>query len=409
MVKSDIKKDVHSRLGASSAYRWFACPGSIRLCSTVPAKPSSSYAELGTAAHKLAELCLMLECNAQDLIDSKIDDYFVDADMADAVQLYLDTVLSYSKAEKDTVSGFEKRFHLKQIDEEAFGTNDFFAYQVHKRHLVIVDYKHGQGHPVDAENNKQLMYYALGALQDYPKCETVELVIVQPRAPHREGPVRKWTISREQLDAFGEELKEAIARTRQPNAPLDAGDHCKFCAAQPICPELHKKALEVAKAAFDPITESYMLPEPTALTTQDIKRVLDSASMFDGWLRSVEKYAESLAVAGQKLPGYKLVRKKTNRSWADSEKAQEVLYKEFGDEILTEPQLLSVSQAEKAIKRLLKDKEAVEEILAPLVHKPIGDVTLASEDDKRPEVLSNEVLAGTFTEITDDSELNNFF
>ena len=57
----------HSELSASGAYRWMACPGSVQLCRTVPAKPSSSYALEGTAAHELAENPVLTERVIQDL------------------------------------------------------------------------------------------------------------------------------------------------------------------------------------------------------------------------------------------------------------------------------------------------------------------------------------------------------
>ena len=47
----------HAKLSPSSAYRWIACPGSIRLSAGIP-DTSSVFAEEGTAAHELCELCL---------------------------------------------------------------------------------------------------------------------------------------------------------------------------------------------------------------------------------------------------------------------------------------------------------------------------------------------------------------
>jgi len=48
---------VHSEFGASSAYRWMACPGSVSMSRGVP-NTSSVYAEEGTAAHEMGELAI---------------------------------------------------------------------------------------------------------------------------------------------------------------------------------------------------------------------------------------------------------------------------------------------------------------------------------------------------------------
>ena len=48
----------HAILGASSSKRWMMCPGSVKQSSSVPNGPSSKYAEQGTAAHTLGEMCL---------------------------------------------------------------------------------------------------------------------------------------------------------------------------------------------------------------------------------------------------------------------------------------------------------------------------------------------------------------
>src|SRR3546814_16725691 len=79
---------------------------------------------------------------------------------------------------------------------------------------------------------------------------TVERVIVQPRAPHRDGPVRRWETTGMELLDWAVELVDAAKRTARPDAPLNPGEWCKFCPAAPTCPALRQKALDVAKAEF---------------------------------------------------------------------------------------------------------------------------------------------------------------
>jgi len=86
----------HSRLGASIAHRWLACPGSVRLSYGIEDKQTIFAAE-GSAAHELAEMCLRKNfAPAADFIGETIivgnHTFEVDEEMAEAVQLYVDTV-----------------------------------------------------------------------------------------------------------------------------------------------------------------------------------------------------------------------------------------------------------------------------------------------------------------------------
>lgn len=56
----------HAQLGPSGASRWMACPGSVRLSAGLPDE-SSPFAEEGTKAHELAEICLKQGYHPSDL------------------------------------------------------------------------------------------------------------------------------------------------------------------------------------------------------------------------------------------------------------------------------------------------------------------------------------------------------
>ncbi len=391
----------HAVLGASSASRWMACPGSIRMIEKAPKAETSQFAAEGTAAHKLAELCLSFGVSASHFIYSEIEasgfTYTVDEEMAEAVQVYLDLVrqlmiqsemeVRACKELKDDTKpyAFEMRFDLSWVHPNMFGTNDFCALLPQSKVLTVVDYKHGKGVAVDVEGNKQLMYYALGALKGvhFDLVDEVELIIVQPRAFHASGRVRKARYSAKWLrDEFSKQLKEAAVATEAPDAPIEAGSHCRFCPAKGICPAQHNQVTTITGAKFKDV---YHLPQVTELTPLQIQKILESKSIIEEWLLAVQVAATNLATAGHEIPGHKLVRSNKHRTFRDKEAAKATLSEQFGADVL-KTDLVGLGELEKTLKKKLGTKEAVDNVLNPLVYKPEGDIVLAPKTDKREEI-----------------------
>ena len=243
-----ILPTVHATLGASSSHRWKECPGSVRLSEGIEDK-SSPYAREGTAAHELAAECLTRGGQAADRIgdiitvtekegDERVEyEIEVTEEMATAVQTYVDAVRE--KAAMGNVVRIETRFDLTPLNPPApmFGTADAVIYRRDDKHLFVDDYKHGQGVTVQAENNPQLMYYALGAVVDLQaKPEKITVTVHQPRS-RADETVRAWTFGWDDLIAFKKDLFEAAEKTQQEDAPLNPGDHCRFCPLADSCPE----------------------------------------------------------------------------------------------------------------------------------------------------------------------------
>ena len=165
--------------------------------------------------------------------------------MADGVQVYVDAVRA--ELEPGDLLLVEQPFSLDQLRPpgEMFGTADAVIYKPKLRRLLVFDLKYGAGVVVEAVGNPQGRYYGLGAcmaLADRPVSE-VEIVIVQPRAPHPAGPIRRETISAFELVEWSADLLEAAERTLDPEAPLVPGAWCRFCPAAGICPALREQAL----------------------------------------------------------------------------------------------------------------------------------------------------------------------
>lgn len=375
---------VHAKLSASSSHRWMACPGSIRLIEEAGLENVSSiYAEEGTAAHALAEICLT-ETKGEDgflspfdFIGTVVEGFEVTEEMAEAVNVYVEEIKKVYLSGPFTLH-VEKEFSLEFVHKDMFGTNDA-CLSAQFEDLIIYDYKHGQGVAVDVVDNPQLAYYALGATEVFGDFCDVILRVVQPRATHKDGPIREWRISYEELRKLWiPKLKAAAEATEKPDAPLYDGGHCRWCPAAALCPKLHATALVEAQADFSGDTVKF--PEPQALPIESITRILKHTDMIKSFLNSVSAYASSVLNSGGKIPGYKLVAKKSNRAWKNEAEVIAALAPIVGKEKLyLEPKIKSPAQVEKLLKK--KDKEIVHHLA---IKSDSGGI-IAEESDARAE------------------------
>lgn len=358
---------LHSKLGASSAYRWFACPGSIALSEHAPPQIESKYASEGTKAHELAEALLIKKHESNALYPE---------DMINHVAVYVDEVLETLARLPGAQLMVEEKFTLSKIDKSMFGTNDSCIMDVANNELYVFDLKYGKGIEVHAENNKQLLYYALGASAGvwYDK---YHLTIVQPRIAGE--VIKTWTITDKELKAFQTELRKAVKATKEPNAKLCSGEHCRFCPCITICPEIKNEAQEIAKCDFK--TDTINVPDVKTLELSQIATAVKFKKTLNTFLDACENRLFNELRNGVDVPGFKLVKKRKNRKWANEYLAKDMLLAEGLNETdILETKLLTVSKLEQLIgKNEFKGLEC-------LLDNTESEITLALESDKRPPV-----------------------
>lgn len=382
----------HSVLGASGAKRWMSCPGCINMCKDIPSS-TSVYAEEGTAAHNVAEHCLLLRQRATELeegVDAFKADFpgkkYITPEMLKHVDVYLDAI--YEDLKEGMEMAVEKKFNLDWLHPGMFGTNDCGLAEAFGT-LYIYDLKFGKGVGVEVYNNPQLMYYGLGAAygKDF---EYVEMVIVQPRYSHPEGPVRRFKMRTEELIKWGKEvLLPAAKATQKPDAPLKAGPWCSdaFCpvltSKKVTCPELTKQALEVAKQDFSAVSEGTEIVFPAAetLTPLELSRVMNFQKMMSTWIKDVYATALGSAESGITIPNHKLIRKTKNRSWIDEQRVEQN-FAYLKDDLYGPRKLKSPAQMEK----VLKDKGVDKNALEGYHEKKEGDISLVHESAKGKEI-----------------------
>ena len=359
----------HSKIvGGSTAKRVMACPGSVALVAKMPPKPSSKYADEGTLLHNVIAEIVMSGQPPEHYLGTKHEGQTL-------TQELIDDKLTPALAALDQIDPF----HGMEIEAETsvnfgtllpgvFGSTDLIG-RIGNR-AVVLDWKFGDGVMVDVEDNPQLLFYAAAAMRTpaaqwaFEGVTEIEMVIVQPPA------VKRWVTTPARIAAFELELVQAVKASEKPDAKLAVGDHCRWCAARPVCPKMTGAADRALQTTID------------AIDAPTIAVYLKNADMLEDWITDLRALALQLLESGVKLPDYKLVAKRAVRSWTDDDKAKGAL-RALG---LTESEVVEVSVVSpaKAEKALKKRKQALPDDLVVAISS--GN-TLASADDKRPEVM----------------------
>jgi hypothetical protein len=360
------------------------CPGSVALCTGLPDE-SSPYADEGTFAHSIAARCLTTKRDAATCLGSVSSDgrFRCDAAMAKAVQVYLDAVACVEMEDGQRATFIEQRVH---VSKDVHGTADQLLLTANGKTLHVFDFKYGAGVFVDVERNEQMMIYGLGALLTHSAMmrdvETVVLHVVQPRYFGDCQPWRSWSVPAGELrKSFGAEVVEAVKATQQPNAPLASGDHCRFCRAKIVCPQLKKDALASAQHAF----AKKVAPEPKTLDADEVARLLPLFDRAEEWISAVRAHAYELANHGKTVAGYKLVHKTGHRKWRDKTEAVTFLT-EQGVDAYEPPEIISPAEAGRRLGRKRAD------LVDAHAEKPVTGTALVAESDRRPAIAPGSAV-----------------
>lgn len=395
----------HSPLGGSSMARAIACPGSAPLAADC-VDDESEYAAEGTAAHTLAEFCLLnseepwqkIGCYVDEhgLYDENQENAFaVDKEMADAVQVYLDELkLSHPKANPEGDDTFvELPMHCPTIHKYFWSKSDFVYLDQPKRTLHVWDYKHGAGIMVFPENNVQGKYYACGVLEQldiWKEFDTVVIHIVQPRGYM--DPHRYWETTTDNLLAWMiNDLIPAMDRAETATGALEelsSGEHCRFCPVRNYaCPRLVEDMKEFTKMLGDDSN-----PKVGEYSLSQLGRFLKLRDIAKGTVgRAADKVAFARLMAGKKVPGRKLVNARSNRVWKDPAKVHDELMIFLG---ITKADLATLRRVH-GLKNTLADifspaqvekKPGGAALVARLAHKPDKGLTVENADDPRTPV-----------------------
>jgi len=400
----------------SSMDRILRCKGSVARCAAAPKREAGEAAREGSAAHKVAELCLLNKQDAAEYVDRGIDigdgkgKIFLDDDGCEAVQLYLDTVRAYAAApgatflveQKLSLGVFGTTPELIAKLSENTGTADAVILNEPESTLTIVDLKFGRGVVVTSDSYQLRDYgvMAVGTYQREKPWTKIRIVVVQPRLPREEDRIKIAEFTPEELQDFLFMVWTAMNEAEDPNAPLVPGEkQCRWCDGAPGCPALqdYVRSSALAVMAANPMTAlspSTDAPPENApgfdpaivrdATPEQLRDWLDRRDLVEGFFKAVEqRVASMLTLIPGSVPDYKMVSRAGNRKFIEQEpeKLEAQLIGTLGltrEQIYGKPKLLGPSPIEKLLKGAeLKAK------LGKLVERPLGAPTLVKDTDGR--------------------------
>lgn len=362
------KQPAHSELGPSGASRWMNCPGSVTL-SKGKANTSSDAAKEGTAAHAVAEECLVKNLDPKSFVGRVVEGWTITQAMVPHISDYVDMV----KGEAAFAShvGIEERFTILE-EFGIFGTADACLIQGDVLH--VIDLKFGLGISVDAYKNKQGMLYAWGAYDnlkasDKKKIKNVRITISQPRKNNHST----WELPIADLELFMFEVREAAKKASSGSMECNIGEWCRWCKGKLECPAQLKAVNEMAQKTFDPVL----------ITDKDLVRVFMIKDAVKKYIEAVDSHLYQKAMDGEKFEGLKLVMgRKGNQAWEDKSESAEFLESMVGDDVFKERELKTPTQIKKLSPELEKEIEA-------LTFRPEAKMKLVSQAEKGREIKVN--------------------
>jgi len=351
----------HSTIvGGSTAKRVINCPGSVALCATMPAKGSNKYADEGTLLHNVIAEVLTSDKPIMEYIGTTYADQVLTEELITNKLLPALSALEEVAPDQFAV---ETKVNFGQLMPNVFGSTDLIGRRGNT--AIVLDWKFGNG-VVDAEENEQLMFYAAAAMRTnatlwaFKEATEIECIIVQPPS------IKRWTTTLDRVKAFERDLTNAVRESGKPHATLKTGDHCRWCSAKPICPQMTgavERALKVKISNLD-------LPA--------ISAALKDADLLEGWITDLRALAFKVLESGSLIPEYKLVAKRALRKWAREDDAAQWL-EANGVYPYSSVEVISPAQAEKQLKKVALPSELIVAVSS-------GN-TLAARSDPRPEVL----------------------
>lgn len=315
-------------LRLSHAAEWVRCAAFVRMNRTPQAAVLDDAAdhtvrEEGTAMHWVAQALMHdapdFPCFGVGAVAP--NGVTITDELYDAAMFYCDVLDSYGAQ-----WNIEQQLAAPSIHPKCGGTPDAYCIGATQYHnvLVVADLKGGY-RPVDVFPNWQLIGYASaivdanrGALDD---ADEIEFIIVQPRAYHRNGPVRKHRMRIGELAPYIESLRMAAAIAMGDHARAVAGPQCDNCAPRASCSVCHAAGMRALEVAGEPDVHDL----PVVALDYEMQRLEDAARMIEARLTGLQAQAVHLIRRGAVLPSYTMESGSGRLAWIDDTAEQSAI------------------------------------------------------------------------------------
>jgi Protein of unknown function (DUF2800) len=273
-------------------YRYKACPGSYRLSQGIEAfrtQQQIEWADTGDRIHEwlanpnsviltpgeldVAEKCMTQAANAER-----------EAGVHPVATLFREQRLWLTDGKKKLLSGKADRIAVTGIVG------------------CILDYKSSYGDQDPAEENYQIRTGIVLAAEEHKYVEIWYGGIVQPAVSNKVQLVR---YTREDVAKAKAELLGIVEAINKPDAPTNAGIHCKYCPAILKC--------ESARA----LLQTFGLIDPVTAEAENLAGYLELAKAAKPVIARLEEHAKQLLKDGTLIPGWQLGKPATSRAITD--------------------------------------------------------------------------------------------
>ena len=209
--------------------------------------------------------------------------------------------------------------------------------------LYIDDYKYGWN-IVDAENNWQLIGYAIGeVLRRNQYFKTIIMRIHQPRPHHENGTTREWRISYDELLALKEQIEKKCEQIASGVSELVTSSKCKYCPAAPAaCTAFNRSFHSSVDYVLHHVFQDDISEKEVAFQLDLLARVNDILKIKTD---SLNQLAIDRIKQGKVIPDYAIEDSYGNREWK-KEVSPTVMEMLTGFKV-TEQSMLSPSKCEK--------------------------------------------------------------
>lgn len=333
----------HYEIAPSSLHITTPCPGSVQLSRAMPELPKTEDELDGDAAHWVALWAAYHQLELTSLSGQTAPNGVeITDEMIDGALLYVDTV-------GETPGAGEVQIPITRIHHlKCGGTPDWWTWNAATRTLRVIDYKFGYRY-VEIWENHQLVAYAIGLIDFLGIDEdniTLELVIVQPRCYHPDGPVRTWRVAPSRLRGLVNQMHHSAGQALEPNPPTQSGPHCLDCRARSACLTFQRTTSN--------ILDFCGTAQPNLQTPDDVGRelalIMDMRDRLKGRQTGLEAMAEHYAQQHKTVTGFSMASSPGRLKWLEGVSVDEVegmVQALTGKTALKPPTLLTPTQTKK--------------------------------------------------------------